>query len=221
MSMQGTEEWLEDRRGKITASNGGVLLVNGRNQYGLGDGAITYAAQLAAERLGVYLEDGYDSYAMKRGKELEPESRLAYQNKMGCTVWQPTFKNHPTISYLGASADGIIVKDEGVFNVDENILGMEIKCRSPYKHLMYFINDKITKDEMVQCQLNMECWSIDEWDFVSYNPDIKDCPSLYIKRLYRDESMIENLLERAEILNGYVEMLVNKIKQYGRDQQAA
>ncbi|MAZ78291.1 MAG: hypothetical protein CMF39_06390 [Legionellaceae bacterium] len=213
MSMQRDEQWYEDRRGKITGSKAHLLLTDGRGPHGLGAGALTYANQLAAERLGLMFEEPFYSYEMKRGEQLEDEARIAYDEKFGTLVQEVRFKDYSPVPYIGVSADGIVVKDNDMVGYNTPLRGVEIKCHNQIeKHLSYFLDGDIPIAYQAQMQWGMLVWDLPEWDFVSYDPRIADCPDLFVKRIMRDQPVITKLLNKAQHLNEVVEDKVNQIK---------
>jgi hypothetical protein len=61
--------------------------------------------------LGVDFSDGYTSYAMQRGTELEPEARLLYEKKNFVEVDKPGRFFHPEYDFVSGEPDGIVGND--------------------------------------------------------------------------------------------------------------
>ena len=80
---QGSEEWHLARAGVPTASMFKVArsrLKSGKNQGQFTEAAKDYAFRLAIERIsGKPLDEGFETWQMKRGHELEPAARLAHE----------------------------------------------------------------------------------------------------------------------------------------------
>src|SRR5690606_11726393 len=80
---QGTPEWFQARAGVITASkfaDAVSALKNGQPSQASKD----YAYKVAIERIyGETTEDTYVTWEMKRGTDLEPLARMAYEMKSG------------------------------------------------------------------------------------------------------------------------------------------
>lgn len=80
---QGTEEWFAARAGRITASrfkDACDFLKNGNPTQK----HIDYAYKVAVERIyGETTEDTYETWEMRRGTDLEPLARIAYESKTG------------------------------------------------------------------------------------------------------------------------------------------
>ena len=75
--LQGTPEWFEQRRGKVTASRIADLMAKTKSGYSTS--RQNYLMQLLCERLTGKVEEGYKSTAMQRGNDLEAEARNWYQ----------------------------------------------------------------------------------------------------------------------------------------------
>jgi hypothetical protein len=113
---QGSPEWLQARCGVITASMFGVArtrLKTGPNKGDFSAAAKDYAFRLAVERIsGEPLDEGYQTWAMSRGHELEPAARLAHELAAGVSVKRCGFVLTDDEAF-GASADGLIGEDGG------------------------------------------------------------------------------------------------------------
>jgi hypothetical protein len=77
------------------------------------DAAKDYAFRLAIERIsGLPLDEGFETWSMKRGHELEPHARMEHEMQTGLIVQRAGFvKTDDDI--FGASADGLINEDGG------------------------------------------------------------------------------------------------------------
>lgn len=176
MHKQGSEGWLRDRVGKVTASRLSDVLAGGK-----GATRANYLAELVVGRLTGEPEEPYENAAMKRGKELEPLARSLYELTRGVDVVETGFVDHPTMEMCGASPDGLVGTDGGV----------EIKCRNKAKHIAYWITGEISKDDMCQVQWEMECTGRKWWDFIAYHPAFPAHLQLWIKRIDRHEKFLE------------------------------
>ena len=81
---QGSDEWLQWRRGGFGASEAGVVM--GKNITKIID-------RLHREKTADDNHNGYKSAAMLRGIKLEPAARAAYSRKVG-VVMQPVCLQH-------------------------------------------------------------------------------------------------------------------------------
>jgi hypothetical protein len=80
---QGSEEWLQSRLGKPTASNFGKLITPTGKPGASADG---YINELIAQRITGELPEFYTNSAMERGNELEPAAKALYEFTYGVEV---------------------------------------------------------------------------------------------------------------------------------------
>lgn len=189
---QGTPEWHEVRKGKLTASHGTAIASNGA-------GLKTYVKNII---LAMFTEKkpltGGD---IERGNELEPIARAKYEFEKNVEVIEYGFIEFS--KRCGYSPDGL-VEEEGL---------IEIKARNDAKHLDLLLTGKIDTGTVWQMQMGMLVTNRKWCDFISYNPNFKK-NSLYIKRVHRDETAINKL--RKGIYEGskmIEELLSNAIIQ--------
>lgn len=130
---QGSKEWLEWRRGLITASNASVLL--GKNQYK------KTPKMLWEEMMGI-AEPTKVNYAMQRGTMMEPLLRDIFINVTG--IWiDPVCVQHAEYPFLGASLDG--------FNQHEGII-VELKTGSMDLYEAVKNGKNLREDYFIQIQ---------------------------------------------------------------------
>lgn len=174
---QGSQEWLNLRLGKITASNFNKVITRG-GQYSKQSDDLAF--KLASEIYLNYADESYSNMYMKRGTELEPEARMAYCQETLEEVEQVAFIDCGDYGY---SPDGLIGND-GL---------LEIKCPTALVHFKYIKEDKIPDEYYQQCQGGLMVSGRKWLDFVSFHPDVAEDKRLFIKRCYRDEEYISNL----------------------------
>lgn len=184
--IQGTEEWLALRRGKMTASHAQAIAAAGK-------GLDTYTSEIAAE---LYTGKGkkiYKNAAMQNGNDTEHLVRIAYEMYTGESVYEIGFAQYN--EYVGCSPDGLVGGDGGV----------EIKSRDSDEdsysltHLKLLLGEEDFESCYVwQCHMNMLVLNRQWWDLISYDPSFKD-KSLFIRRIYRDESKDSKLLNGFEV----------------------
>ena len=113
---QGSPEWHLERAGLITASMVATVrdtYKSGKNKGEHKAAALNYAFRLACERIsGQPLDEGFQTYQMKRGNEMEPEARARHEFEIGCEVI-PTGMVKTADGKFGASADGLIGEHGG------------------------------------------------------------------------------------------------------------
>jgi putative phage-type endonuclease len=172
---QGTEAWLEARRGKVTASRMVDVMSKGRGSAP----SITrqkYLVQLALERITETVADGYTNAAMQWGTDNEPQARAMYEFVKDVEVQQVGFVLHDHIEGTGASPDGLVAHD-----------GMlEIKCPESHTHWGTLKGDPIAPRYIDQMQWQMECAGRAWCDFVSFDPRFPAEQQLHIQRVHAD-----------------------------------
>lgn len=187
---QGTPEWLDIRKGKLTGSNAQAIASNGK-------GLETLAYEIMAESYSKNTER-YTNEDMERGHELEDMARNLYTLETGNVVKQVGFVERD--EYVGCSPDGII-GEEG---------GLEIKCPNDKNHLYTAITGEYDKKYYWQVQMTLLITGRQWWDLVFFNPNLPK--ELLITRLI-PESQAFDKLEKG--LGKGIE-LIKQIKQkYG------
>ncbi len=177
---QGTEEWLAERAGKVTASAlSNVMMAKTTAGYQ------NYMAQLICERLTGQPVETFKSAAMEAGTETEPQARAFYELETGFDVVECGFIPHATLANSGASPDGLI-GDLGL---------VEIKCPQPAKHIKNLMGGTIDKAYRLQMQWQMACTGREWCDFVSFNPSFPDHLQLHISRVDADAEMQAEITE--------------------------
>ena len=180
--------WWSIRSGKMTASHAQAIASNGK-------GLDTYVKQIMAEYYSKADPDTYNSAAMNKGLELEPDAATRYMAETFSTVKEVGFVVHN--DFVGCSPDRM-VDDDGL---------LEIKCPSDKVYFELLLNEKI--DTKYEWQMHMQMLITGrKWcDYVVYNPNFdKD---IFIKRVLPDPSKTEKLL--AGFLAG--EAMIKSIKE--------
>jgi hypothetical protein len=202
---QGSEEWLLARAGKITASNFKDARSKLKKDNKPTEAALNYAFKVAIESIsGIPMDEGFQTWQMRRGQELEPEARDLYSIRTGNTVELCSFITTDCESY-GASADGLIGEDGG----------LEIKCLVSPERIRNAILNYDISEWIDQVQGGMWITGRKWWDFVIYCPALSGVNrELTIWHIERDEQFIEkldsDLGEFAEIVNEFIQKLVRK-----------
>lgn len=184
--IQGTQEWFEARRGKVTGSRISDVMMK-PNLAGFRN----YLAQLACERITGVVEETYESYDMARGKELEPLARSLYCFLNDVEVKEVGFVDHPYIPNMGCSPDGLVGDDgQGL---------IEIKCPKTAQHQDLLVGGNIDGKYIKQVQQQMSCTGAQWTDYCSYDPTMPIPLKLKVIRVFRDDKMIAEI-EKAAIL---------------------
>lgn len=174
---QGSQEWLQSRLGKPTASNFGKLITPTGKPSASAEG---YINELVAQRITGEIPEFFKSEAMERGNELEPHAKASYEFTHDIEVVEVGLCLHDDFE-CGASPDGLIGDDGGI----------EIKCPLPHTHVAYLRGGEVPSKYIPQIQGCMWITGREWWDFMSYHPSMQDL----IVRVYRDEAYIKKLAD--------------------------
>lgn len=200
--IQGTPEWFAARCGKFTGSRFADLM--SVTNSGPSASRANLIVTLALERITGQPEQTYENDAMRRGKELEPLARGAYEAHTGDLVTEVGFIAHPELPYVGVSPDGLIDSDGMV----------ELKCpASQAKHLIYLRNEAHALE--YRWQVQGQLWVAErQWcDLTSYDPRFPDGLQLAIVRIHRDERAIKELREACDMAEAEVRDIVEELRQ--------
>lgn len=175
---QGSAEWLEARKGRITGSR----FKDARDRLKSGapsKACIAYAMDVARERCGGKAPEKFQNAAMRFGTEQEPLARQAYEEATGNLVEEVGFIVDEE-GHFGLSPDGLI-GDDGV---------LEIKTMVSSDTLFTAVADGDIAEYIDQC--NGYLWLLGrKWvDLCLWVPDLG---ILKIIRITRDEAAIEAL----------------------------
>lgn len=178
---QGTPEWRALRCGKVTASR--VADVVARTKSGWGALRANYMAELIAERLTGVPAEGYTNSAMQWGTDTEPQAREAYAIAALSEIDEVAFVQHPTIPMAGCSPDGLVGVDGLV----------EFKCPNTATHIDTLLSQSVPSKYATQMQFQMACTGRSWCDYVSFDPRMPTAMQLFVKRVNRDDAMINEL----------------------------
>ena len=166
---QGTQEWLDARKGKMTASHAQEI----GNQ---GKGLETYVNQLMAEFYSNGEKVQFTSEHIERGHEMEDQARSKYCFDNGVEVTNVGFIEHNNM--VGCSPDGLVGKDGMI----------EIKCPADNGYFQYLLNGEkeIDTKYMWQMQMNLMITGRKWCDFIAYNQNYEK--SMFIHRVFPDQT---------------------------------
>lgn len=166
------------------------------------DAAKNYAFRLAVERIsGEPLDEGFQTWSMKRGHELEPMARMEHELQSGLIVQRAGFVVTDD-GFFGASADGLIGDDEG----------SEYKCFIDPEKLRAFWVDNDPSSVMEQAQGCMWLTGRKRWYIGMYCPALEAAKKqLWCKAFDRDDEFIEkmeqDLLDFNSVVQDYEKLL--------------
>lgn len=186
---QGTPEWFACRMGIPTASEFDTVMAKGKGG-GESKTRRTYMLKLIGERLTGEPAYSYSNDHMERGKVMEAEARNWYQFHTDADLRQVGFIRGST---AGCSPDSLI-----------GSVGMvEIKTKLAHLQLDLLLSGELPSEHKAQVQGQL--WVAErEWvDFVSYWPKLPP----FMKRIYRDEPYIAQLLAAVSQFNAEMDEL--------------
>lgn len=178
---QGTQEWLDLRKGRITGTR--LKQVMGKDSSKL-----TY--EMIAEKYKK--EESYQSDAMSIGVLHEPWAIDQYEVETGQKVTEVGFITKG--ENIGLSPDGMVGKKKAI----------EVKSPSLAKHIEYIVNDKLPAEykwQVVHYFVVID--DLKELDFISYNPDFP-LKELHIVNVTR-ESLTEEIKNAQEKLEKFID----------------
>lgn len=181
MFPQRGDEWRSYRCGRVTASRIADLMATTRS--GPAASRKNYLAELVAERLTGFAVEGYSNAAMQWGTDQEPTARAAYEFVSDVDVTEVGFIDHPHIKMAGCSPDGLVGEDGMV----------EIKCPNTATHIDTLLRGEVEGKYLKQVQFQLACTGRAWCDFVSFDPRLPAEMQLWVRRIPRDDSAIDEI----------------------------
>ncbi len=166
---QGSQEWLDLRKSKITATDATVIV-------GISPWKTPY--QLWLNKIGEY-PDQQQTEAMRRGLDLEDEARKTFEKLTGINV-RPRIVVSNSNDWMMASLDGLSEDEKEI---------VEIKCPGQFDHSSA-VSGKIPDKYYPQLQHQMAVCEAPRAFYFSY--DGHDGVNLEVKR---DDLFIEKMIE--------------------------
>lgn len=207
MISQGTEEWLQLRRGKFTASQ--VYRLMGAK--GIGKIGESYILECVTEEFGAILPD-VKTLAMEFGTFTEPFAIAHYERVFNVEVEKMPFFIAEWCDQAGSSPDGFISSLNK---------GIEVKCPfNPLHHITYMLLSsheelKELKPEYYwQIQMGMAVLEASSWDFVSFCESFSGAMMMFVMNIPRNEKDIDllksRILEAVERKNDLIKEIKKK-----------
>lgn len=179
--IQRTEEWYKAKIGKVGASK--IADIMAKTKSGPSASRQNYMMELLVARLTGEYPESYQSADMLWGIEYEPIARELYEEITGNIVTETGFILASDIPDAGASPDGLI-------GIDGLI---EIKCPKTATHVNYILTENIDTKYIYQMQWQMYCTNREWCDFVSYDPRMPERFNIFIKRVDRNQEIIDSI----------------------------
>jgi hypothetical protein len=148
------------------------------------DAAKDYAFRVAVERIsGESLDKNFETFAMRRGRELEPNARFAHEMAAAVTVKRAGFVATDD-EVFGCSADGLM-GDEG---------GAEYKCLIDPARMRQVLFDGDVSEFMDQVMGCLWITGRKYWHFALYCPQLASIgKELWWREFKRDDDYIERM----------------------------
>jgi len=205
---QRTEQWHEARRGRLTGSAAGDVTAKGRGS----EESVKrrdLRMRLALERItGRCLDSGgFQTAAMKRGIELEPEARSMYEAISGRMVSEVGFVAS-NCGLFGYSPDAVIMGGDRIVHV------VELKCPEWAAHWGYIQTGTIGKDYVAQICHGFMVTGCESLDWMSYHPDYPEkLQHVLIPHLRADwQSEIDAYAKAAAMFMAEVEAFARELE---------
>lgn len=151
---QRTDAWHAKRSEMITASEVGNVI----------DGTPASRYEVMMRKLVTQVREERKGSVMNNpllwGTHFEPIAKRIYERDTGCTIRDVSCVQHPTVPYLGASPDGIIISPS---DRERHHCLVEFKCPISRK-----IGGEVPKSYWHQMQLQMLCTGVDECEYVEF-----------------------------------------------------
>jgi hypothetical protein len=162
---QGSDEWLDVRRGKFTASIASKLLTQTGKLSTQWHGEV---GRIIAEHMGIQEPEPYMSTVwMERGTDLEAEARLWFTVETHLDVEEVGFIEGNS-GMMGASPDGLIKLPLG-----EQRIPLELKVPKPSTHIGWLLKGGLPAEHKQQVHFTMVLMDAPYAYFQSYSPDLE------------------------------------------------
>ena len=176
---QGSDEWLQERCGLVTASVFYKAVGKGQQRIDLMD-------TLAFQRRTNFIESDFKSADMERGNILEPDARLCAEFMLDEEIDEVGLATNTSMPGIGASLDGLI----------GDSIGWETKSPKGKNHNCYRREKRLPTKYRLQVYGQMLVCELESVWFMSYHP--KDDEQLLIN-IPRDEKVIWKLKDDLDM----------------------
>lgn len=191
---QGTKEWFEARRGKVTGT---------RMKDVLKTDNLALIDELISEIECDKLEETFQSKDMERGKECEPIAREIYTRVHEIAIEEVGFCLSDKYDFLALSPDGFTPCRKGA---------VEIKCPNTKTHIKYIRQAKLPAEYKPQILVYFIVNEQLEWlDFISFDDRFKTKPYFEV-RVTREE-LAKDIEEAETALVKFWEKFLKYYKQ--------
>lgn len=193
---QGSDEWLECRRGLLTASEMKLILTP-TLKIASNDKERAHLYELLAQRITGFVEPQYVSDAMMRGQEDEIYARASYEEHFAPVVQTGFVTNDRWGFTIGYSPDGL-VGDDGL---------IECKSRAAKYQVQTIAQNEVPVDYLMQLQTGMLVSERSWCDFISYSAGLP----VFVKRVEADPVIQAAIVEAS---TAFEAKLADKEQEY-------
>lgn len=194
--IQGSDEWIEARRGIITASTLDLILTP-TLKVASNDKERQHLYELLAQRVTGYVEPQYISDDMLRGLEDEVYAKELYSEKYHQIEDVGMVTNDDLGFVISCSPDGLVGSTGMV----------EVKSRRQKYQAQTILNGEVPKEYMLQIQGQMLVTGRAWCDFISYCGGMP----MFVKRVFPDRDYFDAIISAATAFN---ERLLAAEQQY-------
>ena len=180
--IQGTDEWLAQRCGMLTASEM-KLIITPTLKIASNDKERAHLYELLAQRVSKYVEPQYVGDAMLRGEKEELVARETYNEKYAPVETCGFITNDKLGFTLGYSPDGL-VSDDGL---------IEIKSRKQAFQMQTIIEGVLPPEFMLQIQSGLLISERKWCDFISFSGGMP----MFVLRVLPDLEVQKAIIEAA------------------------
>lgn len=192
--IQGSEEWFEQRRGTLTASEMKLIITPAKLQYASNEKERTHLYELASQRITKFVEPHYIGDDMLRGMDDELDAKRYYEDNFSRVTDCGFIANDRWGFVLGYSPDGLVGEDGLI----------ECKGRRAKFQLQTIIEDKVPEEYMIQLQTGLLV-SERKWiDFISFCGGMP----MYVVRVFHDDVIQKAIVEAAKIFHEKLDKMI-------------
>lgn len=201
--IQGSDEWHQQRRGKICASEVRHIITP-TLKIADNDNTRSHVYELAAQRITDYTEPTYLGDEMLRGINDEPIARQLYNDNFSPVTECGFITNDDHGFTIGYSPDGL-VGDDGL---------IEVKGRRQKFTVQSIVDGEVPKEHILQIQTGLLVTGRKWCDYLSFTGGTPLMPI----RVYPDKDVHEAIIKActafetriATVMNAYHERLLNE-----------
>jgi len=181
--------------GYLTASDFSQIMVESDIKKGadfFGKGCDTLATKMALKNNFVDFPDGYVSFDMQRGIDLELTA-IDYYEMKNCVkvVNKQLWKTDSQLPFLGCHTDGVVGFETGV---------IEVKCPNQMNHYLNLKSASQYHTEYKdQCQGVAMIWGAKWLDFISFDDRFEQDSQLFVERFDVDLEWQQTFRDRARL----------------------